>query len=324
MKSPILTAVALAIAVSLANSAQANDTIRFTNWSQANAQFSSLEAELVSLRARLDEAEAAVGCGLVEDCGGCTSCGQRGGCNCYCDVCCGWYGGVELVIVKPYFEDGIDFEGNDPQEPAFGHNVTPRFFVGYQNCDGLGARFRGWWFDHTTDEVDDLVYSLDVMALDFEATQLVCWGPMQATFSGGLRYGEVGFAGNEFNGETVGRTLFHGTGPTVATEARIPIRCGRLALIGNLRGSLLFGETAFDNDEDVTLDDDTLNGVLESQIGLEYARTMSNGGTCALRALMEGQLWMGAGEDPSSALSTTSVDEDLGFYGATVSFIYTH
>jgi hypothetical protein len=107
---------------------------------------------------------------------------------------------------------------------------------------------------------------------------------------------------------------FEGWGPTVTAEGRLPIGCRPLALVGNLRGSLLFGDQKFSNTAQMTRGEkrDVMMQVIESQVGLEYRRCFL-GGIISARALLEGQYW---------ALGEAGYSGDLGFFGGTFGIQY--
>ena len=53
-------------------------------------------------------------------------------------------------------------------------------------------------------------------------------------------------------------------------------------------------------------------------MGVEYVQPLCNGATLAIRALMEGQYWSAASEDPDDEVRTEQ-DDNLGFFGFTLS-----
>ena len=260
-----------------------------------------MQAELESLRSEFSQVS------YGQDADGYKGDGNFGG-------RCGWLAGFELAILRPQMttfdykhidmdaDVDPDFDFGDTQ-PRLGYKSSPRVWLGYQTSKGLGMQVRYWTLDqramHQVDEDRYNGIGVDATALDFEMTQLVCWGPLQTNFSGGLRYGKIEtcFTDSGGFGTDTFATQFEGVGPTAAVNVRRPIRCGDWALIGNSRGSLLFGdqsETSIDNDGSLDLyfvRQDVPLGVIESQIGLEYSRILDNGGKLSARALMEGQLW---------------------------------
>lgn len=344
-----------------------------------STQFASMQAELERLRSQQAETEAMLarfeqvsfGGGGCDDCGKgkCDDCGASCGCNCFCNIGGGGvYGGAEAVIVRPHFSHEIDVLGGaldngqpEPFDPRFDVAVSPRIFVGWRNCRGTGIRARYWYFDQEAElhnyegfeaTSDKLVSGLDVQALDLEFTQLVCWGPVRSNFAFGVRYGSVendwrdfSEVKNTYRLERKLRTVFDGWGPTIAMENRIPLGCSNLAVVGNLRGALLFGDThytawgdfdffedevaeagnGYGNEQTVSEGRDDVVAVAELQVGLEWQR-YTRFGVLSAYGLFEGQYWAGAtgnlGLDalifPVGGLFRGfSTNEDLGFVGAT-------
>ncbi|MCL4204120.1 MAG: hypothetical protein KJ000_16680 [Pirellulaceae bacterium] len=275
--------------------------------------------------------------------------------------CDGWYAGVELVMVKPYWEDEVDTLINvlDPQEgtfaldPQYNCSLSPRIYVGHRDCTGFGGRVRYWYYDEAakTLVVTDpdiqrtaiLNASLNVQALDMEATKLLGDGLFSLEFGGGVRYGRTQVeASLEFDEDppfgNLGVATFEGVGPTVFAEARHQLRHFKhLSVVGNLRGSVLFGKSNFSSidtlfqEELINEGKDDLVPILESQIGIEYARNVGHG-RLAARALMEGQWWGiatpgasfsrdlgGAGDLRFDRFNT---GRDIGFFGITAAVIY--
>lgn len=288
----------------------------------------------------------------------------------------GLYAGVEAVLVKPYYEDEIDTVRTiviEPGEiidmeiqldPDYDETVSPRVFVGYRWCNGLGIRARYWVYDQNSNPltaVDDfgqvlltetLASDLYVAALDLEATKLLYGDQFQVEFSGGIRYGKVEtnghmiletelVGGGGFSQSTFGNTDFEGIGPTASLEGRHVICNSRFSLVGNLRASVLFGETRFlrgmqtsemepgQNPPERNQGSDDVVPVLESQVGLEYSHALHRGCLCA-RVLMEAQWWgaatagggFAAELDEQIARDQFTTDRDLGFFGVTASLIY--
>ncbi|MCH5373659.1 MAG: Lpg1974 family pore-forming outer membrane protein, partial [Planctomycetes bacterium] len=194
--------------------------------------------------------------------------------------------------------------------------------------------------------------NLNVQAVDLEATKMLLDSMFSLELSGGVRYGrtkvEASLTRQELFGDTVlstnsfvGRTTFEGVGPTVSTEA-----CHRLGgtpfnFLGNIRGSLLFGQSNSYNEEiggvpgkKINHGDADVVPVIEVQMGAEYVKMIGNG-RLSLRALMEGQWWgvatPGAGfaRDLENAPISGGVDlfttgRDIGFFGVTAGIIYEH
>ena len=293
----------------------------FSSWSEANQQFDQLQAELASLRAQVASTDG----DTSDDSGGCDSCGANdGSCSCYCDVCCGWSAGGEVVIAQPHFEDGLE-EG----EPGYDWEAAVRLWLGYRNCEGLGARVRWFVFDHASevqshgdddDDDGDNTWNMDVETFDVEMTQLVCWGPLNADFSGGVRYAHS--EQREPDGEGY---LTHGFGPTIGIATHVPFRCSNLGWVTSLRTSYLFGEDKLMSYEEGDVEKD-LKGfwIMESQVGLRYtASDCCGGNSLSFHALLEGQVWSAGGENPYGA-DDSNIDDDLSFVGIALGGTYNY
>jgi hypothetical protein len=217
------------------------------------------------------------------------------------------------------------------QEPTFDYAATPRLYLGYRNRCGTGARVRYWNYDESSDvvdpdptnnEFDALQEHIDVRVLDFEGTQLVCWGPLQVDFSAGLRYAKL-----EFDSIRIGQrpiaynSDFEGWGPTFAMDARFPIGCRPLSVYGNMRASFLYGDRKTMQNIPAIVEfffdeQNTMLNAFESQLGLQYQRCAGSGVLTA-RAALEGQYW----HNPSSRFVGTW-GSDLGFLGVSFGIEY--
>lgn len=283
-------------------------------------------------------------CQKDDDCGkGCDDGGKS------CDYGCGigdriggggggFYGGAEVVFVKPHSGTSeafmIEDAANDVTIRSFEWDYDPavRFWAGYENCEGFGLRARYFYYDQDAGpealtvpaggfagrdladgsaeyfiDVDadagesiGAIAGLHIEAVDLELSQRIDFCVASATFSGGVRYGQlesvVGVASSD--GEAyLQASDFEGWGPTIALDARRPVRNGNLSLVAGIRTSVLFG------DSDVTVlsvdDEDFLqerdNGVFvgEVMIGAEYSRCLANGIEMIGRVGWEGQYWTG-------------------------------
>ena len=178
-----------------------------------------------------------------------------------------------MVFVKPFFVDGVDFDNGVQQEPDYDYEPSPRVFLGIRHCNGLGFRARYWYFDQLSSEEQfedqsETPMNLQVQTVDLEGTQLVCLGPLNATFLAGARYSKVEHRESDDEGH-----YFEGFGPTFGMELLQPIHCTNFAVVGNVRGAMAFGETHFRQSQSfAAVDDDDLLWTLESQLGVEYVR----------------------------------------------------
>jgi len=194
--------------------------------------------------------------------------------------------------------------------------------------------------------VDQLLYnsSLRINAYDFEAIYDIKGCTYSLLFSGGVRYLHMAQRYDQFllNTVTVGYNTatetsqldflhdFNGVGPTAAFQAHRTLGATRLALFGEVRGSLLVGTArrtlAF---QEVVDDPGGIGGgsqarsalalasqtrvlsVLELEVGLEYARRIGCSDLFVRGALVD-QTYFGAG-------NASRQDGDLGLFGAQVS-----
>ncbi|MBW3543171.1 MAG: hypothetical protein KY476_23185, partial [Planctomycetes bacterium] len=124
-------------------------------------QIASLEAELAALKTRLGGDGAMVMAGSYGYGAACGTCGSSCGCDpCCCEDQSGWTAGVDLLFLKPRFNDNqaftvIDLTGvNRSFEQPFehDHDLSVRYSIGYTGSDGLGARVRYFAFDDGADE----------------------------------------------------------------------------------------------------------------------------------------------------------------------------
>jgi hypothetical protein len=233
-----------------------------------------------------------------------------------CGITCGgWFGGVDAVIAKPHFEDGRDV---DDDEPQFEYVASPRFWLGYQNCEGFGVRSRYWSYRQESsfgdlDGPDGGTTLLRLQSLDVDITQQVCLGPVAANLFGGLKYAKYDHCERE-------RTIpeysqgFEGLGPTLGLEASLPIYNSGFELLAGCRYSHLFGETAtFDDGDPYEPTPDDHGSIFETQLGVQYQCHVGCGGLLAVRALVESQNWAALAEGPQDIGG--SGDDDMGLLG---------
>ena len=219
----------------------------------------------------------------------------------------------------------------------------------------MGLRSRYWTIDaaadlhvpHSIDASDDATLrdiaigvGVEAQTLDLELTQRADLGPMQLQVAGGFRYGkmctDLGASGVEsvFNEQTYGyddspfagsvAADFEGVGPTVALGVRRPFGGCRMALVGDVRGSWLYGHTnAYPTGDLIAaMEEYAVSGragdhmmqVWEVQLGLEWTRPAACGELVA-RAVWEAQAWEWA---PLASL----LHQDVGFSGPTFSLGY--
>ena len=111
---------------------------------------------------------------------------------------------------------------------------------------------------------------------------------------------------------------FEGIGPTLALDARRPIGCNGLALVGGIRGAWLYGctDAILAGDATELLDlrvsaEDHVMQTYEVSLGVEYSCCLTRGCQMSVAALWESQVWEWA---PMASL----IHQDVGLTGPTV------
>jgi hypothetical protein len=256
-----------------------------------------------------------VGCGGV-GCGGCRTSGI--------------IAGVEMPLLKAHYGAcGVDVPGLfqlPEMTPSFDHETTPRFWLGVKSCDGLAMRFRYWEYDHSASAVDvpNRYYvdmGLEAGTFDFEIAQTADFCNWQFEIGGGARWAKIDDDIHlDYDGDPVSWSRsFEGGGPTFAVAVRRQLGIGQLALVGNFRASLIYGDTDLGLDFDLGLDadtvavgiDDQLVEIYEIQVGAEWSRMMCGGYRVAGRVVLEAQAWeLAPGPGPLGLFDT-----NIGFVG---------
>lgn len=246
----------------------------------------ALHSELASLRQRMDslagEGDVVVGCGCESDC-------NWNDCGCD-DDCCGcsssrngFYIGGEAAFAKPYYKEAFEASLTNLATTAqtllpfhWDYQATPRVWLGYTDCDGLGVRARFWDFDQEgetrtlagsnlptpTAHVVSVIFPATIIApagttmsvsnsllfrtLDLEGTKQLQIGSTELMLGAGLRYAlldqrydaSVTVTGSRLTWQR----RFEGLGLTMSAEGRQPIGCRGLAAVGSFRGAMLFGQ----------------------------------------------------------------------------------
>ncbi len=237
------------------------------------------------------------------------SCGRRAK-GCYDPISRrgGVYAAADLTFLRPYMgREGLD--ALIPAPPGLGgldgeYTFAPRFIIGYEGASGLGVRTRYWFFDQDFGIAGVApTFGIDMDVLDVEATMRKDFGNWDLQVAGGVRYGREEMS---YNGDQI---CFEGTGLTVAAEVMRPVCNGNWSLLGNFRGSLLYGETRDTGLLWVGPSADEIMQVWEMQLGVEYARELF-AGEVAIQFLWEAQYW----QNSTIAVYMTN----LGFSGPTL------
>ena len=247
------TLALLALGALAQSSLQAQTSNQRTMLASYSERLASLEAELASMR----------GGGGAASCDGCDS----------VDCCCGptWLFGYEAPYLQVH--DG---------ESSYGSEPSYRFIAGRRLCSGLGARVRYFDFEDRAGDGS----ALDIYAVDLEFTHAANFQGWNTTMSGGVRI--AGFENTNYKNNDYD---FDGAGLTFGVEFERTCWWRSLGLFGNLRGSLLFGDT--DTGDDIAYNGTYSNeaiAVWEIQTGLQYERE-TQFGMLVSRIGMEAQLW---------------------------------
>lgn len=233
------------------------------------------------------------------------------------NYCCGnceepfvnLYGGVDFAILNTYIGapeiDGVGELTND-----FDYEFGPRFFVGARGQEGLGLRVSYFFFDAETDptsaDLGNNFLSVEADALDIDVTQIGRIGSWELEFFGGVRYAQLKEAISIPTEGVRVEAALEGAGPTFGVNVRRPLGNGNIALIGNARGAVIFGDT------DIVAAPFGSGSVEEhymttwdTQIGIEGSY-----GMFFARAMFETQVW-------DWAPVVTLIDPDVAFAGPT-------
>jgi Legionella pneumophila major outer membrane protein precursor len=271
-----------------------------------------------------------------------------------------WIAAVEATYLRPEFlgDNNVSFENNvsiDSNDFDHDYGAAPRVWVGVENPNGWGVRARYWDFTSADAAVNefDFVNQVEVegasvveaYTIDLEVTKRLCTPTW--TFLGGLgaRYAEIRhyeqlsvFDSDNFavSHAAIGRQT-RGTGLTGMLEATRPFGNRGLSLYGNIRGSVLWGNTDANSSSQLTVVnsgasssifstngvDETLS-IVETQVGVEWSHDLACcRGLVFARALVEYQIWT-TDEDPLQDQSnfrddfsnrTINATSDTAFYG---------
>ncbi len=228
-----------------------------------------LEAKLASMESTLQDYQAADT--HTSSCLQASRSGRRG-----------IIGGYDFLLLSPSFADGYSYQVHDTTAStsamtAYGYPadycMAPRFWLGYQGYNGLGARLRYSQFDQqlmarTIDSVDatrtirfanasasdgeimSFSTGMELHVLDFDITKDFEMRRGELTTGAGLRYARLQFdfaatvtdAGGAIQQQSAGKSTLEGVGPSAFVDFKAPVRQSRLSVIGGLRGTVLFGQ----------------------------------------------------------------------------------
>jgi hypothetical protein len=288
---------------------------------------------------------------------------------------------VYAMVLEPSWTNNPAFittvDARRQTDFGFDMQFVPKISLGWLSGDGYGFRTTWWGFAEGATRVgldpNGILFSalplgigiadiapgntlvarahLAMNVWDAEAIDLLESGCWSFLFAGGLRYAHVAqrYDATEFLGTSTeiessmsSGHSFNGFGPTVALETRYTIGGGGLYLLGNVRGSLLFGkrtQVAFAESEIVSPLEGALgNGVGDSskvvlpvgelELGVGYRSPAERRVGLVVETSLIAQEWIGAGNSSRSQpdfKSNSDVDipggatnDNLGLFGFSV------
>jgi hypothetical protein len=257
-------------------------------------QFNSMEQRLAAMEARLSSVETvnyaydetgavkegtpSGDCGCGSSCG-CGNSGCCGGCNdCWCHPSCGWTVDAQLLFLRAH-----ESEANDSGDEF---DTATRTTIGC--IDNCGREWRVRYFEYATDLENSDYVQLEYIDLEY-AGRFTLGCNWRGELSGGLRWAQFDEEGDLQYSDTYG--------PMLGAMLHGPCVCG-IGTFASLRNSWQFG-SPFDEERGTF-------SVTEVQIGAEWTRCLSCGGTGFLRGVVEADKWEGVFEDDS---------QDLGLIG---------
>lgn len=202
-------------------------------------------------------------CGSTCECGGeCCEC--EGVCQCKNQPQGSYYAQIDTLFLRTHMMENVVGKLSEKYE------FTPRFILGYETENGVGARMRWFTYGRFTDvlSTEDEQLRFEFSYLDFEATSKFKSGRSELVMSGGLRFAGIT---SELDEESVELTA---PGMTIAAEFRSML-CGdckrQWAAVGSARWSVLGGDWEGSDDGLVSqLRDDNIV-VQEVYFGAEYS-----------------------------------------------------
>lgn len=248
--------------------------------------------------------------------GCCNSCRSWVGSDFFNDCCrgCGFYGGAEIMWLKPFATTFgaalINASSANEFLPAW------RLWGGYQNSDGLGWRVGWWQWDQSSVGSDQGLIGpenstnqlrLVFQKLDLEMTQMLSFRRWDLMLGAGITY--VGNTSN-FRSDWVdpdpqsffANARFDGWGLTAGLLAiRDLPRWPGLKLVSAVQWSGVYGNSVisgspFDDEPPQTIQlDSTMANILELRIGPQYERALGGGTTLFVGGGLEAQYWAGLG-----------------------------
>ena len=235
-------------------------------------------------------------CNSACDCG--SSCGGPNECGCGNEG--SYYADVELMFLRAHMMENVVGKLSEKYE------FSPRFVLGYETAQGVGARVRYWTYGRTAtilNAPEDIRFEFDV--LDIEATSRFKSCRSELVVGGGFRFANVE---TSWDDESVS---IDAPGITVAADLRTLIfsNCGReWAAVFGARWSILGGDwEGSDNGLIEPVRDDNVVAQ-ELYAGVEYSQHFRNY-VMFTRLVFEMQNWH------SDALSESTGADSIGLIG---------
>lgn len=230
----------------------------------------------------------------------------------------GLFGSVEVTFLRPRVSGALPsfyFAGHNGRTIDPDYDPGLRFQLGYRSDSGLGVRTRYWYYDHTSPFVPPSVpaqLTIQMETFDNEVTFAQNFRNWDLEVSGGIRYGKLHYSTDMPALLGIGTLLFEGVGPTASLEGRRRLGTTGLALMGNVRGSLLMGEirnaSILPTMPQGTIKDEIAQ-IFENQLGVVWTRALGHSWQLELKTAWETQFW----------LNDTLADDAMGF-GSNLAF----
>jgi len=191
----------------------------------------------------------------------------------------GVYAEVDLLFMRYHRANGLRVgTGADDTGGAFDFDLSPKITLGYQGCNGLGARASYWRYDHSADigTAPNHFIDVDTFIIDAEFYRQVqfgnCWG---LEVSGGVRYQEFLESLNDPDRTaSLFSSDFSGLGVTVGFELQHAVTC-RTSLYTHGKFAVLMGDSILTGGQNgVRPFNDTVIQQTEIGIGVEHNRTI--------------------------------------------------
>lgn len=244
-------------------------------------------------------------------------CGYSSGCCCSAGPTVTF--DVDFLFMKYYQAGGVQSSdageiigGND--SASFDFSLSPRFTLGVETNDGLGARVRYWFFDERADTNNSGYVAVDAYTFDaeiFKRVQLGCSTTLEGF--GGIRWSEFNLADDtdlDWRIDGVGLTTGFEISHYLTSNHRLYAGTRLAVVVGD---ALLADEGDLDDSDGLGVDNTMLQ--VELAAGYEGKTNLGRGVTLVYGAGAELQNWSDAAikADASDEAYTT----DSGFAGFT-------